>query len=166
MRHFIRAALFASLISTPALAQKVGQTIDVGGWKISSQVNKDGSTGCAATFVWDDKSMISFALDNDNVHMFIVSEPTAKMQEGAQASLRYHIDDGQTFSGVGIAASSTLLAVPMVEADIDKIYVAFQRGNLLYISLGNKDFEEPLEGSSNAIEALGVCQDKLPARKK
>ncbi len=166
MRHLIRAAVIASLCSTPALAQKVGQTIDVGGWKISSQVYKDGSTVCAATFVYDDKSMISFSLDNDNVHMFIVSEPTAKMKEGSQTSLRYRIDNGQSFSGVGVAASSTLLAVPMADADLDKIYAAFQEGNTLFISLGNDEFQEPLEGSSNAISALSDCQEKLPARKK
>jgi hypothetical protein len=166
MRHLIRAIIFASLCSTPALAQKVGQTIDVGGWKITSQANKDGSTGCAATYVYDDKSIISFSLDNDNVHMFIVSEPTAKMKEGSQTSLRYRIDNGRSFSGVGIAASSTLLAVPMADADMDRIYDEFMRGNTLFISLGNDDFEEPLEGSSNAITALSGCQERLPARKK
>jgi hypothetical protein len=166
MRHFICAAVLASLVSTSALAQKVGQTIDVGGWKISSELNKDGSTGCAATFVYEDKSIIAFTLDNDHVHMFIVSEPTAKMKEGSQTSLRYRIDNGKSFSGVGIAASSTLLAVPMADADLDKIYDAFMRGNTLYISLGDLDFEEPLEGSSNAISALSDCQAKLPVRKK
>ena len=166
MRHFIRAIILASLCSTPALAQKVGQTIDVGGWKITSQANKDGSTGCAASYVYDDKSMIAFSLDNDHVHMFIVSEPSAKMKEGSQTALRYRIDKGASFSGVGIAASSTLLAVPISDADMDKVYDAFMRGNTLYISLGDLDFEEPLEGSNNAIGALTECQEKLPARKK
>ncbi len=164
MRHLVRAVVLASLFAAPAWAQKVGQTIDVGGWKISSQTNKDGSTGCAATFVYDDKSMISFALDNDHVHMFIVSEPSAKMKEGSQTSLKYRIDKGPSFSGTGIAASSTLLAVPIADGQMDKVYDAFMRGNTLYISLGDMDFEEPLEGSSDAISALSACQDKLPKR--
>lgn len=156
----------AALAGSPALAQKIGQTIDVGGWKVSSQVNKDGSTGCSATFVYEDKSTITFALDNDHVHMFIVSEPSAKMTAGSQTTLRYRIDNGKGLSGLGIAASSTMLAVPIPDADIDTVYAAFMRGNRLYISLGNDEFEEPLEGSNDAIGALSECQDKLPARKK
>lgn len=166
MRSFIYAALIAGFAASPAMAQKVGQTIDVGGWKVSSQVNKDGSTGCSASFVYDDKSTITFALDNDPVHMFIVSEPSAKMTSGSQTTLRYRIDNGKSFTGVGIAASSTMLAVPIAAGDTDAVYDAFMRGNNLYISLGNEEFEEPLEGSSNAISALSACQDTLPPRKK
>lgn len=165
MRPLILAALVATL-ATPALAQKVGQTIDVGGWKIGSDVNKDGSTGCTATFVYDDKSVIAFSLDNDDVHMFIVSEPTAKMTAGSQTKLTYRIDKGKNFAGVGIAASATLLAVPMTEEDLGPVYDAFQRGNSLFIKLGDQEFEEPLDGSSDAITALAACQDGLPARKK
>lgn len=166
MRQFVYATLLATFAGSPALAQKVGQVIDVGGWKIASDVNKDGSTGCTATFVYDDKSAISFALDNDETHMFVVLEPTAKMKVGAQTKLSYRIDDGKSFNGVGIAASGTLLAVPIAHDELDSIYTAFQKGNNLYIKLGDEEFEEPLEGSSNAINALGACQESLPARKK
>ena len=166
MRSFAIACLAAVIGSTPALAQKVGQTLDVGGWKLASDLNKDGSTGCSATFVYPDKSIIAFTLDNDDVHMFIVSEPSAKMTAGSQARLSYRIDNGRSFNGVGIAASATMLAVPIAEADLDPIYGAFQRGNSLFIRLGDQEFEEPLDGSSNAISALSTCQDGLPSRKK
>ena len=166
MRSLVVLALAASAFVFPALAQKVGQTIDVGGWKISSSVNADGSTGCSATYVYDDKSVIAFALDNDDVHMFIVSEPTAKMTKGEQVTITYRIDSGFKTTGMGIAADATTLAVPIPENELAKIYKAFQRGNSLFISLGKEEFEEPLAGSNDAINALGACQDNLPARGK
>ena len=166
MHHLARAALLASVFAMPAMAQKVGQTIDVGGWKLESSVNKDGSTGCSATFVYDDKSAIAFALDNDGTHMFIVIEPTAKMAAGEQTQLTYRIDKGKNIVGMGIAATATTLAVPIPDGDVDSIYRAFQVGNSLFIKLGKEEFEEPLDGSSDAIDALGKCQTNLPSRKK
>ena len=166
MNRLLIATLLAAVTASPAFAQKLGQTIDVGGWKIEMGANKDGSTGCTASFTYDDKSIIAFSVDNDDVHMFIVSEPTAKMVAGSQTKISYKIDKGKPFTGTGIAASPTLLAVPMEAADLDPIYTAFQKGDSLFISLGDIDFEEPLEGSSNAISALGDCQKTLPARKK
>ena len=50
--------------------------------------------------------------------------------------------------------------------DVGGIYKAFQVGNSLYIKLGSEEFEEPLDGSSDAIDALMKCRDNLPARKK
>lgn len=166
MRNLALLALAAAAFVSPALAQKVGQTIDVGGWKISMALNTDGSTGCTATYVYDDKSIIAFSVDNDETHMFIVSEPTAKMTKGQQVQLTYRIDSGFKTTGMGIAASETMLAVPIPESDIDKVYKAFQRGNSLFISLGKEEFEEPLAGSNDALGALGTCQEKLPARGK
>lgn len=166
MRHLARAAVAVAALATPALAQKVGQTIDVGGWKLESSVNKDGSTGCSATFVYDDKSVIAFAVDNDDTHMFIVVEPTAKMVEGQQTQLTYRIDKGKNIVGMGIAANPVTLAVPIPSGDVDAIYRAFKVGNSLFIKLGKEEFEEPLDGSSDAIDALGKCQSNLPARKK
>ena len=153
-------------LALPAAAQKVGQSIDVGGWKIASDANPDGSVGCTATFVYDDKSVIAFALDNDDTHMFIVSEPTAKMAQGAQTQLTFRIDNGKAISGFGIAANPTTLAVPIPDDALDSVYAAFKAGNSLFIKLGSEEFEEPLDGSSNAITALAKCQDSLPPRKK
>ena len=165
MRRFGLAILLCSSC-LPAAAQKAGQSIDVGGWTIASDINPDGSTGCTATFVFEDKSVIAFALDNDDTHMFIVSEPTAKMTAGQQTQLTYRIDDGKAISGMGIAANPTTLAVPIPPDALDGIYAAFKAGNSLFIKLGKEEFEEPLDGSSNAITALAKCQDNLPPRKK
>ncbi len=166
MRPLMILALLATATASPAFAQKLGETIDVGSWKVAMSANKDGSTGCTASITYDDKSAIAFGVDNDDTHMFIVSEPTAKMAAGSQTNLSYKIDTGKPFTGVGVAASATLLAVPIQEADLDAVYAAFQKGDSLFISLGDQDFEEPLEGSSNAISALADCQAKLPPRKK
>ena len=164
--RYIGLALALCAFALPATAQKVGQSLDVGGWKIASDLNADGSTGCTATFVYDDKSVIAFALDNDNTHMFIVSEPTAKMTAGQQTQLTYRIDDGKNITGLGIAANTTTLAVPIPPDALDGVYAAFKAGNSLFIKLGREEFEEPLDGSSNAITALAKCQDNLPPRKK
>lgn len=159
------ALIIAGLLAlgSPAMAQKLGQTIDVGGWKVTMDKNKDGSTGCSAMFVYDDKSIIGFTVDNDDTHMFLVSEPAAKMKEGQQTPITYRVDRLGTFSGVGIAASPTMLVVP-ITANYDKVYSAFMAGNTLFIKLGGEEFEEPLDGSSKAISALSACQDNLPKR--
>lgn len=159
------SALVLGSLATPAAAQSPGKPIDVGGWTIAMINNKDGSTNCAATFTYDDKSLIGFSLDNADNHMFVVSEPTATMKEGSQVKMTYQIDKNKPFSGTGVAYSPTVLIVPM-EGDMDPIYKQFMNGNTLYISLGSKDFEEPLDGSANAISALSSCQDRLPKRAK
>lgn len=166
MRHLTFAALALSTLVSPALAQKVGETVDVGGWKISSANNPDGSTGCTATFVYDDKSIIGFSVDNDDTHMFIVSEPTAKMTKGQQSQLTFRVDAGKSLSGLGVAVDATTLAVLIPPNDIAVTYKALQAGNSLFITMGKQEFEEPLDGSNNAINALGACQSGLPARAK
>ena len=157
----VAAALVA--LALPTKAQKLGETIDVGGWKVSMEKNKDGSTRCTALFVYDDKSIIGFSVDNDDTHMFLVSEPSASMKEGQQSPITYRVDQLGTFSGVGIAASPTMLVVP-ITSDYSKVYGALMAGNSLFIKLGKEEFEEPLDGSSKAISTLSTCQDTLPKR--
>ena len=159
------AALGVSAYVSPASAQKLGESIDVGGWKVSMSTNKDGSTACLALFQYDDKSIIGFSSDNDDTHMFLVSEPTAKMTEGKQFNMTYRIDSGKPIPGLGVAASSTMLVSPII-GDVGTIYKAFMAGNNLYVTLGGEEFEEPLVGSSNAIDALGECFRSLPAHAK
>jgi hypothetical protein len=159
------AAFSISGVVSPASAQKLGETIDVGGWKVSMSTNKDGSTGCTALYQYDDKSIIGFSADNDDTHMFLVSEPTAKMTEGKQFNMTYRIDKGKPIPGLGVAASTTMLVSPMI-GDVQAIYKAFMAGNSLFITMGNEEFEEPLDGSSDAINALGECFKNLPPRGK
>lgn len=159
------AALALSGIASPVFAQKLDETIDVGGWKVSMSANKDGSTGCTAMYQYDDKSIIGFTTDNDDTNMFLVAEPTAKMTEGKQFNMTYRIDNSKPFAGLGVAASTTMLVSPMI-GDVQAIYKAFMAGNSLFVTLGGEEFEEPLEGSKAAITALNDCAHTLPPRGK
>ena len=156
----------ASLVATPALAQKLGERIDVGGWKVFMTKNNDGSVMCGTTFTYDDKSIIGFTVDNDGDAFFLVSEPTAKMTAGEKYQISYRLDKGKSLSGLGIATSAEMMVVPIPSNEMESLFTRFQNGNSLFIKLGKEEFEEPLDGSSNAIGALGTCQSSLPPRGK
>ena len=166
MRLATLATLALTTLAFPAFAQKVGETINVGGWKVFSSKNTDGSTMCAATFTYDDKSVIGFTIDNDYDAFFLVSEPTAKMAANEKYQVTYRIDRGKSITGMGIATSAEMLVVPIANDDITPLFTAFMKGNSLFITMGKEQFEEPLEGSNDAIGALSDCQDKLPKRGK
>lgn len=102
-------------------------------------------------------------MDNTGTHIFLVSEPTAKMNPGQQMQVTYRIDKTATFTGTGVAISDAMLAVG-IEGSQDAIYAAFKSGSSLYVKMGMEEFEEPLDGSMNALNALGECQGTLPPR--
>lgn len=166
MRRLALAAVLAAAFATPSFAQKVGETIDVGGWKLSSSTNKDGSTGCSATFVYDDKSLIGFSIDNDNFTAFLVSEPTAKMTAGQKYQVKFRIDSGKTVTGMGIATDATMVVVPVPDTDVNAVFKAFMAGNSLFITMGGTEFEEPLQGSNDALLAMANCARGMPPRGK
>lgn len=169
MRRFALTAVLATTLATaalatPASAQAIGQTIDVGGWKISATKNADGSSMCNATLVYDDKSIIGFAANNDKQVFFLVSEPTANLTKNEETQVKFHIDDAAPITGTGIATSSTMLVVPVPSERVSSVFKAMMGGDTLFISLGADEFEEPLKGSSNAIQALAKCEGNLPTR--
>ena len=148
------------------MRKRWGETLDVGGWKIFSSKNNDGSTMCAATFTYDDKSVIGFTTDNDKDTFFLVSEPTAKMTAGDKYQVKFRVDKGKTITGMGIASTAEMMVVPVASADVGPVFTSFMKGNSLFITMGKEEFEEPLEGSNDAIVALAKCENGLPPRNK
>ena len=149
--------------SLPALAQAPGQTIDVGGWKVSNSKNSDGSQTCVAINVFDDKSIVGFSADTNNATMFLFSEPGAKLKESTQYPVSYKVDKDAPVMGIGIATSAEMLVVP--EANPDVMFNKFMAGSSLFVTVGSKTYEEPLDGSSDAIKALASCVKAAMANK-
>ncbi len=162
MRPFATAAILAAL-TAPAMAQSPGQTIDVGGWKVSNHKNAAGLQTCATVLVFEDKSMVGFSADTEGTTMFLFSEPDAKLTEGKQYPITYRVDRDAPVSGTGIATSAEMLIVP--EPNPDVMFKKFIAGSSLFVTVSGKTFEEPLDGSGAAITALGSCVKAAAANK-
>lgn len=157
-------ALPAALATTrPALAQAPGQTIDVGGWKISNSKNAAGLQTCVSIYVFDDKSIVGFSADTEGTTTFLFSEPDAKLTQGKQYPVSYKVDKDAAVSGTGVATSGEMLVVP--EPNPDVMFNKFIGGNSLFVTVAGKTFEEPLDGSGDAIKALASCVKAAVANK-
>ena len=168
MRMMSVTAVLACLavpLATPVLAQAPGEVIDVGGWKIGNNRGDKGLQTCTALFVFDDKSIVGFAADTDGDTFFLVSEPDAKLTPNQQLQIKFDIDGGKTQTGMGVATSPEMAIVPIPAANVGPMFTAFQKGNNLNITMGAKTYEEPLVGSSDAIDALAKCQAAAGKRK-
>lgn len=162
MRHVLAAAaIFTILVSGPAMAQAVGETIDVQGWKVHLDKNDDGSQTCAAMWKYDDNSSVGFAADSNNNTFLIVSEPDAGLKKNQKYQVKYKADKLKQKTAMGIATSGTMLVIPISDPDAD--FAAFGTAETLYASFGGDDYEEPLESAHDAIRALGRCIANAPA---
>lgn len=162
----IAAALLATLAvsaAPPAHAQAPGQTIEVGGWKISNSKNAAGLQTCVSIYIFDDKSIVGFSADTEGTTTFLFSEPDAKLTEGKQYPVSYKVDKDAPTVGTGVATSAEMLVVP--EPNPDVMFSKFIAGNALFVTVAGKTFEEPLDGSGDAIKALASCVKAAVANK-
>ncbi len=150
------AAFLVAGFATPALAQKAGQEIDVGGWTISDTREADGSfASCVASFTWDDKSTFAVIKAKDKSTGIIVSEPTAGLTKEKVYPVSLQVDSGKAVLGMGVAVTEQALIVPLEQPD--PMLAQLAAGNMLTIAVAGKEHEEPLQGSANAIKALSAC---------
>ncbi len=156
----LAAPLFAA---SQARAQAPGETIDVGGWKVHSDKNDDGSQTCVAMWQFDDKSMVGFGADTNNLTYLIVSEPEAGLTKNQKVQFKYRVDAGKQKVATGIATSNQMVVVPIADPDAD--FNAFQAGNTLHVEFGGDTYDEALGGSGDAIKALATCIVGANARK-
>ena len=155
MRLLPTAALLG-LLAVPALAQSAGQTIDVGGWKVTRMHNPDGSfKQCNSTIKYDDDSILAFAFAASKQTYIVIIEPDFKLTEGQTYKSKYSLDGKVEVSADAIAADAKTLVIPV--ADSDAFMPAAMAGNTLKIVAGGETVEEPLAGSKDAINQLGVC---------
>ena len=157
MRFPPAAALLAACLVLPAVAwaQAPGQTISVGDWKVSNSKNKEGVQTCATFVEFDDKSIVGFSAGTDGTTTFLVSEPDAALKENGQYPVSYQVDKNKAWLGTGIAVDAHMIVVPVPNPD--EVFQQFMAGNTLSVTAAGKSFDEPLDGSSNAITALASC---------
>ena len=155
MRHLIAAALLTTVAAAAAHAQAPGQTISVGDWKVSNSKNKEGVQTCATFIEFEDKSIVGFSAGSDDATTFLVSEPEAALKENGQYPVSYQVDKNKAWQGTGIAVDAHMIVVPVPNPD--EVFQQFMAGNTLTVTAAGKSFDEPLDGSSNAITALAGC---------
>jgi len=157
MRRILTLAAAALLFGgLPALAQSAGQTIDVGGWKVTRMHNPDGSfKQCNATMTYDDKSILGFAASAEKKVYVVIIEPEFKLTEGQVYKASYKLDGAPAVAADAIAASANTLVIPI--ASEGPFMDGAMAANSLTIEAGGQTIEEPLDGSKNAINQLGEC---------
>ena len=154
-RSMMLAAALLSL-TAPALAQSAGQTVDVGGWKVTRMHNPDGGfKQCSATMTYDDKSILAFAVAASKKVYVVIIEPDLKLTEGQVYKAKYNLDKKAAVSADAVATDATTLVIP-IEND-DAFMEGAMAGNTLTIKAGGEAVEEPLAGSKDAITQLAAC---------
>lgn len=159
----MRIALLAAillLVAGAAQAQAVGETIDVKGWKVHLEGNDDGTYTCAAMWQFDDKSAVGFAADSGQHTFLIVSEPDAGLTKDREYPAKFHVDHGKPKAVTGIATSAVMLVLPIANPDVD--FAAMGAGKAVTVEFGGETYEEPLQGSHEAIRALARCIAAAP----
>lgn len=142
--------------AVPALAQSAGQTIDVGGWKVTRMHNPDGTfKQCNATMTYDDKSILAFAASAEKKVYVVIIEPEFKLTEGQTYKSSFRLDANPAVAADAIAASVKTLVIPI--ADDDAFMSGAMTASTLTIEAGGQTIEEPLDGSKNAINQLAEC---------
>ena len=158
MRHLniLAMAALCSLPAVPALAQDAGQTIDVGGWKVTRMHNPDGSfKQCNATIQYDDKSILAFAASAAKQVYIVIIEPDFKLTERQTYKAKYSLDGKAAVSADAVASDPTTLVIPV---ENDAVFMpGAMAANNLKIEAGGQTVDEPLDGSKDAITQLGSC---------
>ena len=154
--NILALAALCSVPAVPALAQGAGQTMDVGGWKVTRVHNPDSSfKQCNATITYDDKSILAFVASAAKKVFVVIIEPDFKLTEGQLYKAKYSLDGKPAVSVDAVASDATTLVIPVENED------AFMPGamaaNSLKIDAGGQVVDEPLDGSKDAITQLATC---------
>ena len=142
----------------PANAQDVGQTIDVGGWKVRrTQANPTTQT-CVAVQQADDKTAVGFGVTSQGQAFLMLIDPGGKMKSGQDVALEYKVDAAKTTKVAATAANpSTLVATLGTINDVSPFYTAVENGNDIHLETAESTFDYSLKGSKAALAALGTC---------
>lgn len=157
MRRIILAALLAAA-ALPAMAQDVGQTIDVGGWKIRRVQGEGKIQTCVALQPADDKTGVGFGATNQDQGFLMLIDNDGKMKPGTQIVLEYKIDSGATAKVSATAVNpNTLIAALGTIQDVSPFFTAVESGNGIHLETPDSTFDYSLRGSKAALAALGAC---------
>lgn len=154
---FLAAGVLLGISNLPAVAQSAGQTIDVGGWKVTRTHKPDGAfEQCSSNIKYDDSSVLAFVVNNEGKVFVVLVEPTLKLIEGQVYKSEFYVDRKTATAVDAVAANATTLVLPIVKND-DAFMSAASAGNALFIESGGLVHENPLTGSGKAIDQLAAC---------
>ena len=152
--RILLASLALAAIASPALAQPAGGTIDVGGWKVSDTRENGAFQGCSAVNKFDDGSIVGLAATKE-VTFLIVSEPKSGLTLKQKYQIKYSFDNGKQTTAEGEAHGPDTMLVPIPDSDV----APFMSAGKLNLSYGGNDYEEPLDGSKDAVTQMSTCMN-------
>ncbi len=147
-------AVLGCLVAGAASAQAPNETIDVGGWKVSDSHAGAEFKGCTAINKFDDGSLLGLAATKD-VTLILVSEPKSGLTADQHYQVKYSFDSGPSATVQGVAHDAEAMFFPVPDADV----APFMTASKLNVSYGGTDYEEPLDGSKDAVTAMAKCMD-------
>ncbi len=156
MRAFLLAATICA-VSTPTMAQKLGEIIDVGGWKIERQTLGNGQV-CSALREGSDNTGVAFgAASNDTAFMMLV-DSSGKRVVDRKYTMTYQVDLKKkvTAESVGMDASTVYTLLGSLNG-VGPFFTSIEEGNSISLEVGGTSYEYSLEGSKNAFGALAAC---------
>lgn len=154
--HACLATIILCLPGLPALAQSAGETIDVGGWKLSRVHNEDKSfKQCNAVYEYDDGSALGIAVNAETKVFVVMKDPAFKFTDGRTYKASFYVDKSAETPVDAVSINATTIVFPIVKDDA--FMDAAAKGNALFIDIAGKTANNPLTGSGKAITQLGVC---------
>lgn len=164
MKLFAAAAIAASFLAVPALAEEVLQDYaEAGGWAIAIDPNLNN--GCLMYGEFDDNSVVRIGIDMTTGWGYILSANPAwgDIVEGQSYPVTIALDD-QTFEGE--AVGYPIDGLPGANVDFDNpdflaMLVAAQSLTLSHD--GAEVMSLDVSGSADAVKTLIECQDKQNA---
>lgn len=157
MRFAYLAAALA-LSSTPALAQNVGESIDVGGWIVRRTQASETVQTCVAVTLADDKTGVGFGGSSDMKGFLLLVDGGGKFSPGEQYALEYRVDSGKTAKAQAMAAAAGTLVLPLGTLnDVAPLFTAVEGGDNIHLETDKSTYDYPLKGSKKALAALEAC---------
>jgi opacity protein-like surface antigen len=164
MKLFTAAALAATLLAAPALAEdELQDYAEAGGWAIA--IDPSLNNGCLMYGEFEDNSVVRIGIDMTTGFGYILSANPAwgDIVEGQSYPVTIALDD-KTFEGE--AVGYPIDDMPGANVDFDNpdflaLLVAAQ--NLTLSHDGNEVMSLDISGSADAVKTLIECQDKQNA---
>lgn len=160
MRSLLLAAtiLFAAPAMAPAIAQEIGQTIDVGGWKIRRVPGEGKIQTCVAVQQGDDKTAVGFGGTNQGQAFLMLIDNTSKLKPNSEVALEYKVDNGKNAKVAATAVNPSTIVAPLGTLnDVAPFFTAVEAGNNIHLETPDSTFDYSLTGSKAALAALEKC---------
>ena len=158
MRRYILAALCTITLGWPAMAQNVGESIDVAGWTVRRVQGDNKTQSCVAATVADDKSGVGFGVSTTMQAFMLLIDGTGKLKPGTEQALEWKVDNGKTAKGTGRVVSPQTVVVSLgTVQDVAPFYTAIEEGDNIHLENADDAFDYSLTGSKAALAALTKC---------